>query len=127
MAKRATIRKPPLDFGGEPLGERLTRLRKQRGYTQVEFAEKVGITQVLISMYETDRRQFSVEMAIRFALALDVSLDEMLYPKAKRATGRNPSRRVLRRLEEIEKLPPHQQNTLLRTIDGFIKGTSVAV
>ena len=48
MAKRATIRKPPLDFGGEPLGERLTRLRKQRGYTQVEFAEKVGITQVLI-------------------------------------------------------------------------------
>jgi transcriptional regulator with XRE-family HTH domain len=127
MAKRATIRKPPLDFGGETLGERLTRLRKQRGYTQVEFAEKVGITQVLISMYETDRRQFSVEMAIRFALALDVSLDEMLYPKAKRATGRNPSRRVLRRLEEIEKLPPHQQNTLLRTIDGFIKGTSVAV
>ena len=116
-----------MDFGGEPLGERLTRLRKQRGYTQVEFAEKVGITQVLISMYETDRRQFSVEMAIRFALALDVSLDEMLYPKAKRATGRNPSRRVLRRLEEIEKLPPHQQNTLLRTIDGFIKGTSVAV
>ena len=127
MAKRATIRKPPLDFGGEPLGERLTRLRKQRGYTQVEFAEKVGITQVLISMYETDRRQFSVEMAIRFALALDVSLDEMLYPKAKKAPGKNPIRRVLRRLEEIEKLPPHQQNTLLRTIDGFIKGTSVAV
>ena len=127
MAKRATIRKPPLDFGGEPLGERLTRLRKQRGYTQVEFAEKVGITQVLISMYETDRRQFSVEMAIRFAMALDVSLDELLHPKTKKASGRTPSRKVLRRLEEIEKLPPHKQNYLLRTIDGFIKGVSVAV
>jgi transcriptional regulator with XRE-family HTH domain len=127
MAKRATIRKPPLDFGGETLGERLTRLRKQRGYTQVEFAEKVGITQVLISMYETDRRQFSVEMAIRFAMALDVSLDELLHPKTKKASGRAPSRKVLRRLEEIEKLPPHKQNYLLRTIDGFIKGVSVAV
>jgi transcriptional regulator with XRE-family HTH domain len=127
MAKRATIRKPPLDFGGETLGERLTRLRKQRGYTQVEFAEKVGITQVLISMYETDRRQFSVEMAIRFAMALDVSLDELLHPKTKKASGRTPSRKVLRRLEEIEKLPPHKQNYLLRTIDGFIKGVSVAV
>jgi transcriptional regulator with XRE-family HTH domain len=71
--KRATIRKPPLDFGGETLGQRLTRLRNQRGYTQVEFAKKVGITQVLVSSYETDRRQFSVEMAIRFALALDIS------------------------------------------------------
>jgi transcriptional regulator with XRE-family HTH domain len=85
MAKRATIRKPPLDFGGETLGERLTRLRKQRGYTQVEFAEKVGITQVLVSTYETDRRQFSVEMAIRFALALDVSTDELFAPKGKEA------------------------------------------
>jgi transcriptional regulator with XRE-family HTH domain len=127
MAKRATIRKPPLDFGNETLGERLTRLRKQRGYTQVEFAERVGITQVLISMYETDRRQFSVEMAIRFALALEVSLDEMLYPKAPKSPSKKPSRRVLRRLEEIEKLPTHQQNHLLRTIDGFIRGASVAV
>lgn len=127
MARRATIRKPPLDFGGETLGERLTRLRKQRGYTQVDFAEKVGITQVLVSVYETDRRQFSVEMAIRFALALDVSLDELLHPKTKKTSGKKPSRKVLRRLEEIEKLPPHKQNYLLRTIDGFIKGASVAV
>ena len=127
MARRATIKKPPLDFGGETLGERLARLRKQRGYTQVEFAEKVGITQVLVSVYETDRRQFSVEMAIRFAMDLDVSLDELLHPKTKKASGRNPSRRVLSRLEEIEKLPPHKQTYLLKTIDGFLRGASVAV
>lgn len=127
MAKRATIRKPPLDFGGETLGERLARLRKQRGYTQSEFAERVGITQVLVSLYETDRRQFSVELAIRFALALDTSTDELLHPKAKKVSGKKPSRRVLRRLEEIEKLPQHQQNHLLKTIDGFLKGAGVAV
>ena len=127
MARRATIRKPPLDFGSESLGERLARLRKQRGFTQIDFAEKVGITQVLVSVYETDRNQFSVEMAIRFAMALDVSLDELLHPKTKKASGRAPSRKVLRRLEEIEKLPPHKQNYLLRTIDGFIKGVSVVV
>jgi hypothetical protein len=33
-------------------------------------AEKVGITQVLISAYETDRCYFSVEMAVRFVLVL---------------------------------------------------------
>ena len=124
--KKATIRKPPLDFGGETLGQRLARLRQQRGYTQVEFARKVGITQVLVSSYETDRRQFSVEMAIRFALALDISTDELLHPKAKRVRSKKPSRRVMRRVEEIEKLPPYQQNHLLKTIDGFLKGAGIA-
>jgi transcriptional regulator with XRE-family HTH domain len=128
MPRKAIVRKPPLDFGGETLGQRLARLRKQRGYTQVEFADKIGITQVLQSAYEKDRCQFSVEMAVRFALVLDVSLDELLHPKAtKKKSTKKPSLKVMRRMEQIEKLPPLQQSTLLRTIDGFLKGTSVAV
>jgi hypothetical protein len=35
-----------------------------------------------------------------------------------------PSLRVLRRLERIERLALHQQNTLLKTIDGFLKGVA---
>lgn len=126
MAKRPTIRKPPLDFGGETLGQRLARIRKLRGYTQRELAQKVGIGQVLVSAYETDRRLFSAEMAVRFALALDVSTDELLHPKVKKHSGQKPSLRVLRRMRQIEKLPPLQQSTLLRTIDGFLRGAGVA-
>jgi hypothetical protein len=33
--------------------------------------------------------------------------------------------RVPRRLEQIEKLPARQQNYLLRTIDGFLRGAGV--
>lgn len=127
MSKRPTVRKPPLDFGGETLGERLARFRKQRGYTQADLARKVGIGQVLVSAYETDRRQFSAEMAVRFALALDVSLDEFLHPKAKKVATKKPNRRVLRRMEKIESLPFHQQTYLLKTIDGFLKGVGVAL
>jgi hypothetical protein len=32
-----------------------------------------------------------------------------------------PNRRVLRRMERIDSLPLHQQNHLLKTIDGFFK------
>lgn len=127
MSRKPTIKKPPLDFGGETLGERLARLRKQRGCTQLELAQKVGIGTVLVSSYETDRRQFSAQMAVRFALALDVSLDEFLHPKAKRVATKKPNRRVLRRMEKIESLPFHQQTHLLKTIDGFLKGVGVAV
>src|SRR6476646_3628614 len=97
---------PPLDFGGETLGERITRTRKERGYTQIELADKVGIIQSIVSAIERDERRLSAEMAIRFALALDVSLDELLKPvNGKLKQGRKASRRVLRRLEQIEALP----------------------
>ena len=33
-----------------------------------------------------------------------------------------PSRKVLRRLEQIEALPPAQQAALLRTIEPFLEG-----
>jgi hypothetical protein len=42
MPKRAAISKPPLDYAGETIGQRLARLRKERGYTQVGLAEKTG-------------------------------------------------------------------------------------
>lgn len=117
---------PPLDFGGETLGERITCTRKERGYTQIELADKIGIIQSIVSAIERDERRLSAEMAIRFALALDVSLDELLKPvNGKRKQGRKASRGVLRRLEQIEALPPTQQTALLRTIDAVLKGNAV--
>jgi hypothetical protein len=63
-----------------------------------------------VTDYETDRLRLTAEMAVRFALALEVTLDELLHPRARRAAGKKPSRRVLRRLELIESLPVHQNN-----------------
>jgi transcriptional regulator with XRE-family HTH domain len=117
---------PPLDFGGESLGERITRIRKERGYTQIELAEKIGIIQSIVSAIERDERRLSAEMAVRFALALDVTLDDLLKPvSGKFKPGRKASRKVLRRLEQIEALPPTQQTALLRTIDAVLKGNAV--
>ena len=125
MSRRPTVQKPHLDLGGETLGQRLARLRRQAGYTQTEFAKKIGITQVLVSGYETDRNQFSAEMAVRFALALDISTDELLHPKAtKRKRIRKPSLKVMRRIEEIEKLPPRQQTFVLTALDSILRGAA---
>ena len=121
MPKKPTIKLPPLDWGGETIGQRLARIRKERGYTQVELADKIGTVQALVSDYETDRLRLSAEMAIRFALALDVSTDELLHPKA-RKKGRKPSLKVMRRMEEIEKLPPRRQAFVLSALDSILRG-----
>ncbi len=64
----------------------------------------------------------NAEMVVRIARALEISADELLGMKSAKTNGAGKtSRRVLRRAERIEELPPQQQSTLLRTIDTFLK------
>jgi transcriptional regulator with XRE-family HTH domain len=124
MPRVSKLSLPPIDWGKESIGQRVARIRKERGYTQVELAAKIGILQTLVTDYENDRLRLTAEMAVRFAMALDVSLDELLHPKVTKSNGRKPSRRVLRRLEQIEALPGTQQSVLLRTIDTFLENAA---
>ncbi len=120
MPKKSRLELPPLQLGDESAGQRLARVRRERGYTQVELAERVGTIQALVSDYERDKLRLSAEMTVRFALALEISTDELLGVQAASKNGRKANRRVLRRLEKIESLPRRDQEALLRTIDAFI-------
>ena len=124
MPRASRLKLDPIDLGGETIGQRLARLRKERGFTQVELAEKTGLVQTLVTDYECDRLRLSAEMAIRFAQGLGVTMDDLLQPQGSKAT-RKPSRKVLRRLELIESLPDRQQETLLRTIDTFLEAAAL--
>lgn len=124
MPRPSRLRLPPLNLGNETFGQRLARIRKERGVTQVELARKTGLLQALISAYERDRLRLRADVAVRFALTLGVSTDELLGLKApKNGNGHPPQRRVLRRLEQIQHLPAARQRALLTTIDAYLKGT----
>jgi transcriptional regulator with XRE-family HTH domain len=89
----------------------------------VELAERIGITQRLVSDYERGRLRLNADIIVRPADALEVTADELLRSNERKHTLRpKPSLRVLRRLEKIEKLSLHQQSTLLKTIDTFLRG-----
>lgn len=122
MPRVSKLKLPPIHTD-ESIGERLTRIRKDRGYTQVELAEKIGIIQSLVSSYESGALKLSAEMAVRFAMALEVATDDLLMPdkKANCKNGKKPSRKILRRLEKIETLPRTQQTAVLKTIDNALE------
>ncbi len=122
MARTAKIKTPPRGKGKETLGQRIARLRKEKGYTQAELAEKMGTIQRLISDYERDKLRPHPEMLISFALVLEVSADELLGIKVSKKEGKKPQLRITQRIKKIEELPPAQQKTLLKTIDTFLKG-----
>ena len=66
-------------------------------------------------------RRLTAEMAVRFADVLGVSTDDLLRGKKSAvASRRQPSLKLLRRMEQIENLPRYRQRALLTTIDGFL-------
>lgn len=122
---RSKLKIPPLRFGEDAtLGERIARIRKARGYTQQELADRIGIIQVLVSDYERGKLRLTAEMAVRFARALEVTTDELLAMTQIASNGKKTSRKILRRLEQIDSLRPQQQAILLKTIDTFLRGAT---
>jgi transcriptional regulator with XRE-family HTH domain len=101
------------------LGRRLARLRKDRGFTQVELAEKLGTIQAVVSSYELGRLRPNHDMLVRLAKTLQITSDELLGIKPT-LKGAPVNRRFLRRLQAIDKLPKRDQDALIRTIDVFL-------
>ena len=62
----------------ESIGERLRRIRKARGLTQVQLAQRSGVMQQVISRYESghpDGWDMALRTATKLARALGISLD----------------------------------------------------
>ena len=117
MPKKSKL--APTTAEKETLGLRLAQVRKERGLTQVELAERTGLIQVVVSDYERGRLRLPADMALRFAEVLGITVDELLQaPKGHPA--KHPSLKLVRRMEQIESLPVYQQRALLTTIDTFI-------
>jgi transcriptional regulator with XRE-family HTH domain len=60
------------------VGEKLKAARKAAGLTQVELADKVGVTQRDVSRWETGRREPGVLTVKKMAQALGCSMDDLV-------------------------------------------------
>ncbi|SRR5713101_955936 len=108
-------------------GTREKEIRKRRGVTQVDLAQRLGIHQSLISQYERGSVHLHGALIVRFAQALQTTPDEILAaatsPEA--APGHTLDRRFVGRLQKIDQLSvAHQKKILLGTIDAFLSKVS---
>ena len=60
------------------LGENLRKLRAGRRMTQKAFAKEFGVSESVISLYESNKRSPGYDLLIRFADYYGVSLDYLL-------------------------------------------------
>lgn len=66
------------------LGTKLRELRRERGWTQAQVAERIGGTASVVSAYENGIRQPSYEALIRLARLYGVSTDYLLGVSGRR-------------------------------------------
>jgi transcriptional regulator with XRE-family HTH domain len=67
-----------MDGGGTAIGERIRRLREQRGLSATELASRCGVSVSAISKVETGSRALSSDLRERIAGALDLHPDSLL-------------------------------------------------
>ncbi len=59
-------------------GARVEAARKEKGLTQEELAERVGVTQSMITHIEKGKKKPSLDKAIAIARELDTTVDRLI-------------------------------------------------
>ena len=96
--------------------ERLTALRKQHRLSQDALASKIGVHQNVIGRYERGEAKPTIEVAIKMAEALDVSIDYLV--------GREDvqiDKAVLEQLNTIQRLPEDERERILFTLEALLR------
>ena len=105
------------------IGIQMVRMRKAKGLSQEELAEAIDSSRVMIGKYERDEMIPSIEAAKKLAEILDTTVGYLIGETEKDDLLKDPV--MLKRLQDIANLPEQDRESLLLTIDNFIKATKL--
>lgn len=109
-------------------GKRLFELRKKRGLTQIELAEKMGTTLRGVSYYEREAKNPTIDVIEKAAKALGVPKKYFLDDNFKAEIQEVPPviKSLKQRLPKLNHLPRKDQENLVGVIDGFLAKRKLA-
>jgi transcriptional regulator with XRE-family HTH domain len=105
-------------------GDRLAALRQANGLSQRQLEKLSGVSHRMIAYYEGRDALPPGHVLSTLAEALATSVDELVGKKSANSNGAGrsfTSRRLLRRLQQMEKLPLRDKRELLSIIDTYLE------
>lgn len=97
-------------------GERLSLVRKRKKLSQADIGKMISINGDAYGRYERNEVRPTIEMAVKIAKALEVSLDYL--------TGNSDielDKATLNRVQEVTKLPEKDKEYIFVTLDALIR------
>ena len=108
-----------------PFGERLAALRKERGWTQPQLAERLGTAVTMVTYLERRAKNPTVKTMEQIAGIFGVPVSELLglakVQKSVRKPG--PPSRLQELTERLSQLPRSKQKTVIEMLEGFLQKT----
>jgi transcriptional regulator with XRE-family HTH domain len=98
-------------------GKRIVEVRKEKNMSQEQLAKALNATPTTVGRYERDEVKPSIEVAVKIAETLDVSLDYL--------TGRSENdlkdKKMIERFNSLLSLKDKDRDCILFTIDGLLR------
>lgn len=98
------------------LGEHIIQLRKKKGLSQADLGKAVGTSGDIIGRYERDEVKPSIEVVIKIADTLEVSID-YLVGKSSLELDKN----TVKRIQDIQKLNTEDKAHVFALLDAFLQ------
>jgi len=105
-------------------GEKLKKLRKDRGWSQDELGRRVGVHGRHIGKYEIGRAMPNADTVVRIAETLGVTIDYLLLDDLAAESAPSAALRdeeLLRKFEAVEKMDDEDRRVIASLIDAYIK------
>ena len=111
-----TLKTLILDMLDMSFPERVATLRKQKGWTQQQLAEQVGVRVLQIRRYESGASQPTLEAIRNLALALGVTTDELIFDKDERG----PDDELRLQFEALTRFTPEEKKIAKAVLESLI-------
>ncbi len=99
----------------QEIGARIQAVRRERGLTQDDFANQIGVSRSAVAQWETGRAGQVTGNLSRLAAVLDVSVEYLMDGDDKRAAGEVRQGDELALLRLYRECDPDDRQMLLRT------------
>lgn len=104
------------------LGARIASARKEKGMTQQQLADRLGVSQQTLAHYEVGRVGVAAAMLPKLAKLLDLSFDELLVgqPTIRVPGKRGPASHLEQQIARVSQLPKAQQKFVMQMLDTVL-------
>jgi transcriptional regulator with XRE-family HTH domain len=118
LRQRGTRLRESEKLAAKDIADRISRLRRARGWKQKELAAKIDSSLFQISKMERGRYIPRASTLLRLAEALSVTVDFLLTGRSPRLPQGDP--RLRERLPALDQLPEAQRDFLVLFLDAFL-------
>ena len=96
--------------------EHLALLRKEKGFTQPQLAEKIGVHVAQVRRYEAGTSQPTLDVIRNLAIAFGVPSDQLIFDKDERG----PDADLKLQFEAVSRFDPESKKVVQQVLDSMI-------